>query len=158
MLKVCLPADRILKCKDLISNFLKRKQAMLRKVQSLVRLLNFACAVIHPGRAFLCRLIDFQIGIRSPYHFIRLQREVQTDLQVWLDFLEEYNGKSFFLEDVWYTSERLNLYTDASGSLGFGRNFQNHWCYGSWPSSWTSFNIATLEFFSIVPRFTVSLW
>ena len=127
-----LPADKILKCKDLISDFLTRKKVSLREVQSLTGLLNFACSVIQPGRAFLRRLIDLTISIWLPYHFICLKREVKADLQVWLEFLEEYNGKSFSLEDVCYTSERLNLYTDASlGSLGFGAIFQNHWCYGS---------------------------
>ena len=54
--------------------------------------------------------------------------------------------------------ERRPLYTsltDASGSLGFRTIFQNHWCYGSWPSSWASFNIAS--YFSCFHQF-VSLW
>jgi len=100
-------------------------------VQSLAGLLNFACSVIQPGRAFLRRLIDLTISIQSPYHFIRLKKELKADLRVWHEFLDEYNGKSFFLEDFWCTSELLNLYTDASGSPGFGDIFPNHWCYGS---------------------------
>ena len=60
------------------------------------------------------------------------------------------------MEDFWHTSELLNLYTDASGSLGFGALFQNHWCYGSWPPSWTTYNIAALEFFPIV--LSLFLW
>ena len=60
------------------------------------------------------------------------------------------------MEDFWHTSDLLNLYTDASGSLGFGALFQNHWCYGSWPPSWTMYNIAVLEFFPIV--LSLFLW
>ena len=81
---------------------------------------------------------------------------MKADLRVWQEFLDENNGKSFFLEDFWHTSELLNLYTDASGSLGFGALFQNHWCYGSWPPSWTTYNIAALKFFPIV--LSLFLW
>jgi len=45
----------------------------------------------------LRRLIDLTIGIQSPFHFIRLKKEVKADLAVWQEFLDEYNGKSFFL-------------------------------------------------------------
>lgn len=44
------------------------------------------------------------IGIQSPFHFIRLKKEVKADLRVWQEFLDEYNGKPFFLEDLWHTS------------------------------------------------------
>ena len=76
----------------------------LKEVQSLTGLLNFACSVILPGRAFLRRLIDVTIGIQSPFHFIRLKKEMKADLRVWQECLDEYNGKPFFLEDLWHTS------------------------------------------------------
>ena len=85
-LEACLPAEKkILKCKDLISDFLKRKNVTegRKEVQSLTGLLNFACSVILPSRAFLRRLIDFTIGIQSPFHSIRLKKEVQADSRVW---------------------------------------------------------------------------
>jgi len=41
-------------------------------------------------------------------------------------FLDEYNGKSFFLEDTWETSHTLEFYTDAAGSIGFGAVFGKH--------------------------------
>ena len=151
-----LPEDKIEKCKQLISDFLKRKKATLKEVQSLVGLLNFACSVIVPGRAFLRRLIDLTIGIKSPSFFIRLKKEVKEDLKVWQDFLVAYNGVSMFHDDRWYNSKYLNLYTDASGALGFGAIFGSKWCYGAWPVGWTSYNIAFLEFYPIV--LSLLLW
>ena len=97
-LEARLAAENILKYKDLISDFLKRKKVTLKEVQSLTGHLNFACCVILPGRAFLRRLIDLTIGIQSPFHFIRLKKEVKADLRNW-QYLDEYNGKSYFLED-----------------------------------------------------------
>ena len=41
-----------------ISEFLQRKKVTLKEVQSRTGLLNFACSVVRPGRAFLRRLSD----------------------------------------------------------------------------------------------------
>lgn len=151
-----LPQDKLDKCLAAISLLLHKKKAILRDIQSLTGLLNFACSVVTPGRAFLRRLIDLTIGVTYPYHYIRINNEVKADLAVWQSFLCGFNGKSFFLEDQWYNSEHLNLFTDASGSLGFGAIFGSKWCYGSWPVEWTSFNIAVLEFYPIV--LSLCLW
>lgn len=43
---------------------------------------------------------------------------------MWLSFLSNFNGRSFFHEDTWLSSSKLNLFTDASGPLGFGAIFQ----------------------------------
>ena len=151
-----LPIDKIHKSTQLISEFLGRKKVTLKEVQSLSGLLNFACSVIKPGRAFLRRLIDLTVGIRSPHHLIRLNKEVKEDLKVWLSFLTEFNGRSFFIDDVWQNSSKLSLYTDASGALGFGAIFGSRWCYGKWPSDWAYCNIAILEFYPIV--LSLYLW
>ena len=102
------------------------------------------------------RLIDLTIGIQSPHHLIRLSREVKEDLKVWQSFPCNFNGKSFFLEDDWYSSSKLNLYTDASGALGFGAVFGFKRCYGKWPDTWAYRNIAILEFYPIV--LSLYLW
>lgn len=75
----------------------KQKKVTLKDLQSLIGLLNFACSVIIPGRVFLCRLINLTIAIKKPYHFIRLNKEVKNDLRIWQNFLDSFNGKSFFL-------------------------------------------------------------
>ena len=63
-----LPPDKLAKCGQLISIFLLRKKVTLHEIQVLTGLLNFACSVIVPGRAFLRRLIDLTIGIKAPHH------------------------------------------------------------------------------------------
>ena len=135
---------------------IKHKDYHLLGMKSLIGLLNFACAVVQPGRAFLRRLIDLTICIRSGHHLIRLSGEAKADLRLWLAFLSHFNGKSFFLHDEWFNSHKLNLFTDASGALGFGALFGNHWCYGRWPNEWAYKNIAILEFYPIV--LSLFLW
>ena len=73
-----LPKDKIAKCVQFISTFLHRKKVTLKELQSLIGLLNFACSVIAPGRAFLRRLIDLTRGATLPHHFIRLRHEVKV--------------------------------------------------------------------------------
>ena len=65
-----LPHEEIEKCISIISEFLGREKVTLREIQSLNGLLNFACSVVRPSRAFyLRRLIDLKIGIKSQHHF-----------------------------------------------------------------------------------------
>ncbi|PFX27885.1 uncharacterized protein LOC111327038 [Stylophora pistillata] len=150
LMEAKLPRDKLDKCVTTILEFQHRKKVALRELQSLIGLLNFACSVVQPGRAFLRRLIDFTIGIKSPSHKIRPNQEVKIDLNLWLNFLEDFNGKSFFLDDNWLSYSKLNLNTDASGAHGFGAVFGSHWCYGKWPSDWAYRNTAILEFYPIV--------
>ena len=156
LMEARLPPDKLVKCQDLISGFLRRRKVTLREIQSLTGLLNFACTVVVPGRAFLRRLIDLTIGIRHPHFLIRLTRKVKEDLKVWHQFLSGFNGRSFFLSVDWANSHHLKLYTDASGAIGFGAVFGRHWCYGEWPMSWRHRNIAFLEFYPIV--LSLHLW
>ena len=79
-----------------------------------------------------------------------MTREVKEDLKVWQQFLASFNGRSFFLSDVWSNLHQLQLYTDASGAIGFSAVFGKHWCYGEWPESGRHRNIAFLEFYPIV--------
>ena len=71
-------------------------------------------------------------------------------------FLDDFNGRSFFLSDIWLDSFSLNLYTDAAASLGYGAVFGNEWCFGAWPDNWKQLNITILEFYPIV--LSVLLW
>ena len=155
-LEARLPQDKIDKCTNTIQDFLKRKKVTLKDMQSLIGLLNFTCSVVVPGRTFLRRMINLTVGIRRPMHMIRLTSAVKGDLHLWLQFLTQFNGKSFFLDFVWLSSDMIHLYTDASGSLGYGAVFGRNWLYGAWPKRWSSLNIVILEMFPIV--ISVEIW
>ena len=73
-----------------------------------------------------------------------------------MTFLSSFNGRSFFLDDIWHSSDKLHLFTDAAGSLGFRAIFENHWCYGKWRVDWLHKNLAFLEFYPIV--LSLHLW
>ena len=56
-----LPEVKLQKCRELLTDFHKRRKVTLRELQSLTGLLNFTCSVVLPGRAFLRRLFDLTI-------------------------------------------------------------------------------------------------
>lgn len=65
-----LPPDKLEKCRTLVHvyQFSRCKKVTLQELQSLIGVLNFACLVVVPGRAFLRRLIDLTIGVKKPYY------------------------------------------------------------------------------------------
>ena len=145
-----LPQDKLQKCRALIREFLNQKSVTLRSLQSLIGVLNFACSVIVPGRTFLRRLIDLTIGVKQPYHHIKIKSEVKLDLTTWLEFLDNHNGINMFIDECWASSDKLRLYTDASGSIGYGGFLNTSWFYGKWPVQCVSLNITILELYPIV--------
>ena len=133
-----------------------RKKIIFRSPQSLIGLLNFACMVVCPSRAFLRHLVDLTLKMVSPFHFIILICEAITDLQAWRSFIETFNGKSVFLADTSVTSDHLKLFTDASlGSLGYAAVLGSLWFTKDWPSHLQHYQIAAKELFPIALALTI---
>ncbi|CAG2213337.1 unnamed protein product [Mytilus edulis] len=129
-----LPSDKIEKIYDMLVSVKRRRSVTLRDLQSLIGLLNFACSVIIPGRAFLRRLINLTLGHTNPQFRITLNAEARADLRAWFEFIEHFNGKLCFLFDNWVSSDTLRLYSDAAGVHGgFAAVFGNDWFTESAP-------------------------
>lgn len=86
----------------------------------------------------------------------KLTRACKDDLLVWKQFLSQFNGKCFFLDDKWISSDKLLLFTDASGLYGYGAVFENSYFYGSWNEDWRTYNITLKELYPIV--LSVEIW
>ena len=78
---------------------LQKDRAILHQLQFIIGLLNFACAVIRPGRAFLRRLIDLTMKLRAPHHHTKLNKVTKTELHLWLQILTGFNGKCSFVHE-----------------------------------------------------------
>ena len=152
-----LPKDKIEKVASLLKEFKVKRKVTLRELQSLLGLLNFACSVIIPGRAFLRRLFDLTVGHTCPHYRITLNAETRADLKAWYDFIEHFNGKSCFLFRDWISSESLKLYSDATGVHGgYAAVFGNKWFSGEWPPEMKELHITVKELFPIV--LAVEIW
>ena len=143
-----LPQEKLQKYTSDLQHVLASRKITLRDLKSLIGKLSFATSVITSGRAFLRRLHDITIGIKKPHHFIRLNRATKSDLHMWLQFLTHYNGRSILYPPSTSNSAALHFYSDAS-KTGYGAAYGTDWIHGLWPSSWTSYNIAVLEFYPI---------
>ena len=53
------------------------------------------------------------------------------------------------LQADWQTAADLNLFTDASGTLGFGAYFKGAWIMGTWSKEQLSRSIQWKELFAI---------
>ena len=148
--EVRLPEEKVRKCIEEIEQLKIKSKTTLRGLQSIIGLLNFACEVVIPGRPFLRRLIDLTIGVRFPHYHIRLTKSVKEDLDLWLNFLEGHNGRVLFLDQALTMAHDINLFTDASGSIGYGAIFGTHWFCGPWSAWWINHNITLLELYPVV--------
>ncbi|CAC5360915.1 unnamed protein product [Mytilus coruscus] len=156
LMEARLPDDKFRKIEAALQAVKVRKRVTLRELQSLIGLLNFACCVVVPGRAFLRRLIDLTKGISRPHHYIRLTKESRLDLLAWYMFINCCNGKALMLDHVWMSSVKLHLYTDAAGAIGYGAIFKSHWFYGRRSDSLNECTITFKELFPIV--LAVEVW
>ena len=151
-----LPVDKVdkfMNCLDTLSN---TKSATLKQIQSLAGMLNFACGVIAPARAFSRRLYNLSTGLTKPFHHRKVTLQVKSDLQVWRTFLLQHNRKTFFLDYKFLSQQVLQLYTDASTTIGFGGFMGPKWFSGLWPMDCSKVNIAILEIYPIL--LAIKLW
>jgi hypothetical protein len=81
-LELRLPLARLVDIKTRLEYCINLKKITLRKLQSLIGLLNFAFQVVAPGRAFCRRLIDATCKVCKPHHKIRVSNAMKEDLKV----------------------------------------------------------------------------
>lgn len=136
-LEMCarLPSTKLQELQTTLREWGEKSHASARELQSLAGKLNFACAVVRPGRAFLQRIIDHAARTEqnAPSPVIRwpLTAAVMEDVAWWAAFLPRWNGHSLLYEQEWIEADKLELFTDACGH-GFGARFGNDWLCGAW--------------------------
>lgn len=130
-----IPDDKTSVLKETLVTMLCKEKVTLRELQSLVASLNFCAKAIQAARAFNRRFCDAMCGVTKPLHHIRLTECMKSDMRVWLNFIEQFNGTLNFMELNWSSNEDLHLYTDSAGNknLGCGVYLQGHWAYFGWP-------------------------
>ncbi len=154
--QVKVPADKLKTLRNLITATLGSEARSLQSIQSLIGSLNFVTRAIRPGRPFTRRLIDLTKGLSRASDKVQVGSGARKDLSMWLEFLSNYNGASFFLEPCFTTSVDLKLFTDAAGGIGYGAYLQGHWLQERWANDILRANlsIAFLELYPIVAAVT----
>ena len=119
-METSLPDDKLHELISELQSWSTRNKCLKRELLSLIGKLNFACRIIPAGRIFLRHLIDLSTSARLPHHHVTMNREVRRDIAWWLRFLASWNGRAIIPDPHWTKSPDLELFTDASGSLGYG--------------------------------------
>ena len=70
---------------------------------------------------------------------------MKLNLLTWQEFLTGFNGKAFFVGDVFLTGEYLHLFICASGCIGYEAIDGPECFFDRWPSSWNALSITVLE-------------
>jgi len=145
-----LPSDKLSKLRVLLDSWASRQWCRRKELQSLIGHLHHAAKVVWPGRTFLRRMINLLCCFRNDGHPIRLNAEFHLDLNWWLQFLETWNGVSFWLYPGMSAVPTMEVTSDAAGALGYGAYFNHEWFNGLWFACQEPFSIAYKELFPIV--------
>ena len=132
-----LPQEKIDRICDFIFKLHKRSSCTKKEILQLPGHLNFASPVILPGRSFVSYLIKLSTTVSELHHFVHLNKECRIDLEFWLRFLKNWNGINMFYSAFFISNFDMELFTDASSTLGFGGFFREKWFYSSGRASLT---------------------
>lgn len=130
-----LPADKLHRIRNMVTTFLGRHTCTKREMLSLCGYLSFTTRVIPAGRSFMFRLFKVAHSVKPLHHYVTITAEAKADLTMWRHFLQNWNGVSLFIDVAELHANEMNLFTDASGKIGYGGFFQGEWFYGSWPDA-----------------------
>ena len=134
-MRASLPADKLEELRDLLTEWSSKEKASIQELQSLAGMLNFACAVVRPGRFYLRRIIDWTAHLQKTIRWnkrpIDIGPTVRGDIAWWNEFLPQWNGTSLLYEEEWTNAEHIELFTDAC-LTGYGGRLGSEWFCGAW--------------------------
>ena len=149
--------ERLTEIRHLIRTWLKKENATLKQVQSLLGKLNFIAACVKPSRIFVSRLLIWLRSIYSSSEFDHLiPLSVKKDLIWWNRFLPLYNGVSLMEYENW--SKPDAIFSSDSSLTACGGFWKGCYFHAEFPESILrhEFHISALEIFSII--ICLKLW
>lgn len=133
LMQASLPQDKLSRIREGIKLWSAAVSISKRDILSLLGHLNFAMRIIPHGRSFVSRLLALASSVQNLKDIIVLDDGCRSDLRFWASLCEEWNGISFFYNDLVESSDSLQFFTDAAPSIGFGGLFCNEWFADVWP-------------------------
>ena len=126
-METSLPKDKLSGLLTELQWWSSSKKCCKRDFLSLICKLNFAYCIIPAGHSFLHCFIDLSCTVRLPHHHLTLNQEACCYIAWWLEFLPTWNGLAIIPDPQWTLSPDLELFSDASGCLGYGIYNMGHW-------------------------------
>lgn len=113
---ILVPKEKVDELLGKIKYVIGSKKVTKKELESLVGSLAFVVKALPAGIAFCRRIYGALQGIARPFHFIRVSNEIKLDLQMWVVFLENFNGFTKFSTVDWFMDDTFEFYTDSSGA------------------------------------------
>lgn len=150
-MKASLPEEKLVRIRDFLKSCLELSSLPKRQLLSLLGHLNFAMRIIPQGRSFVSRLLDLAKSVPNLNDEIILDEGCKSDICFWSALLDNWNGISFFYNDVVETSSSLKFFTDAAPSVGFGGFYDNQWFAEAWPPEILASDYKSIALFELYP-------
>lgn len=132
LMEARLPKEKLIRISNWVLKFINHRSCTKREMLSVIGHLVFASKVVMPGRTFISRLIEASKKVRELYHRVTITADCRADLRMWTNLLSKWNGISMFLEKEPTLADNLHLFTDASGTIGFGGFYHGDWFASAW--------------------------
>ncbi|MGL4905857.1 MAG: reverse transcriptase domain-containing protein [Plesiomonas sp.] len=128
-----LPKEKIDRIILVSSSLLDSSNCSKRELLSLLGHLNFAMRIIPQGRPFIAHLLSLASSAHALEEVISITQACRDELRLWITFLKQWNGLSFFYNNLVSSPVDIQLFTDAAPSIGFGGFYQGRWFASPWP-------------------------
>ena len=161
LMQASLPREKIDRILEMFNSFTNKRSVSKRDLLSLLGHLNYASRIILPGRSFVSYLLRLAHSVKELFHHVKLTQDCRSDINMWSYFLTHWNGISFFYDSNPTAASDIELYTDASGSYGYGGYYQGKWFSVPWPDDLPKLGDAdmSIAFMELVPIVTaVYIW
>ncbi len=155
-LEARLPQDKLQDLHSSLAEWEARQTCTKQQLKSLIGTLSFAAKAVPAGRTFLRRIIDASTTVPNPNDELTIPEEVRKDIRWWKTFATPWNGSSFLLHPNWTPAPDFQLFTDSSGTIGFGAFWDGLWFNGHWSPDQDAMSIQWKELYPIV--LAVSVW
>ncbi|XP_074522596.1 uncharacterized protein LOC141787817, partial [Halichoeres trimaculatus] len=150
-MKASLPEQKLERIRSICQSLSSSGSFSKQQLLSLLGHLNFAMRIIPQGRSFISRLLDLASSVPNLHDQLELDEGCRSDLKFWSELLDQWNGISFFYDDIVHSSDAIQFFTDAAPSVGFGGFYQGQWFADHWPPSFSEldFSSALYEIYPI---------
>jgi hypothetical protein len=113
--------------------FARCSKVAVKRLESVVGLLQFVTNVVRPGKAFIARLRDSLRRAAGP--MVSLGPVGKADAQWWLKYLPTWPGRSYLRPATEGQSNTANISTDACRD-GMAAVMGTRWCQNRWDEAW----------------------
>ena len=148
--------ERMFEIRSILPNWLSKKSATRRQLQSLLGKLQFVGKCVAPSRVFISRILVLLRGLKYNNHKVRLTAEFRKDIQWWMNFIQIYNGVSMIKTMDWSKVDQI-FSTDAC-LTGCGALCNNNFFHREFPDFVKQINLSIVHLECLAIMVAIKYW